>query len=344
MRLSSKTALLAILTVCLLAVAFASPLVQAQSDDGSLSLNPEDERLRGLVRPSKQVKLNAPLDGRVETISVVEGQHVEAGAELARMDDAIQKAVVAAARMRAENDAEIRRQKLLLEEADIQLDRMTELEKTGAAQEWELRRQRLQRDANAAALDAAKNEKQLAEQNVRLEEAKLERYSILAPFDGMVVRIDTEAGASLTNRDTILTFFQMDPLEAVLFLPVELYGKLEPGGTYQFIAEEPVNTELTGTLKTIEPSSTPRAGRFAASSRSKTPKRNSPPVSRSACRGRNREGTRDQEPRDQGETSRLPLRTFSDAARGVCFWGDHLSPVLSCGSDEPPVNGASGLP
>jgi len=253
MRLSSKTALLAILTVCLLAVAFASPLVQAQSDDGSLSLNPEDERLRGLVRPSKQVKLNAPLDGRVETISVVEGQHVEAGAELARMDDAIQKAVVAAARMRAADDAQIRRQKLLLEEADIQLERMVELEKTGAAQEWELRRQRLQRDANAAALDAAKNEKQLAEQNVRLEEAKLERYSILAPFDGMVVRIDTEAGASLTNRDTILTFFQMDPLEAVLFLPVELYGKLKPGRDYTFIAEEPVNTELTGKLKTIEP-------------------------------------------------------------------------------------------
>lgn len=230
----------------------AAPWAALAQSENSGGLSATDERFRGLVRPSHQVQLNAPLDGLIGSIDVEEGQSVKAGDLLAKMDDSIQKVALAAARLRAADDSEIRRQKLLLAESDIQLERMVGLEKSGAAQEWEVRRTRLQRDATAAALESAEAQKRLAEENVRLEESRLLRYELRAPFDGTVVRIDTEAGATLTNRDPILTLFNFDPLEAVMFLPVDLYGKLKPGADYRFAAEAPVDRELTGKLKTVE--------------------------------------------------------------------------------------------
>lgn len=230
----------------------AAPWAALAQSENTADLSSTDERFRGLVRPSHQVQLNAPLDGLIGSIRVEEGQSVKAGDILAKMDDSIQKVALASAKLRAADDSEIRRQKLLLAEADIQLERMIGLEKSGAAQEWEVRRTRLQRDATAAALEAAEAQKRIAEENVKLEESRLERYELIAPFDGTVVRIDTEAGATLSNRDPMMTMFAFDPLEAVMFLPVDLYGKLEIGADYHFEAEAPVNRDLVGKLKTIE--------------------------------------------------------------------------------------------
>jgi multidrug efflux pump subunit AcrA (membrane-fusion protein) len=129
---------------------------------------------------------------------------------------------------------------------------MISLEKSGAAQEWEVRRTKLQRDATAAALESAESQKRLAEENVKLEQTRIERYELRAPFGGTIVRIDTESGATLTSRDPMLTLFAFDPLEAVMFLPVDLYGEMEMGKDYRFAAEAPVDRELTGKLKTIE--------------------------------------------------------------------------------------------
>lgn len=226
---------------------------QSATDKRETTLRPDDERLRGLVMPAKQVSLNAPMDGILSEITVEEGDHVKAGQPVARMDDAIQKVVVLGARLRSEDDSEIRRQTLLLAENNIQLDRMKDLAKSGSAQEWEVRRSQLQVDATQAALDAATMQKRLAEENVKLEQTRLSRYALTAPFDALVIRKHVEAGASVTNRDTVLTMVDLSSLEAQMFLPVEIFGKLERGRAYKLLAEAPVGKTLTGKLKTVEP-------------------------------------------------------------------------------------------
>lgn len=212
-----------------------------------------DERFRGLVKPTRQVTLGAPTDGIVGELRVQEHDVVSQGDVVVQMDDAVQQVSVAAAKLRAEDKTEIERQRLLLAEAEIQLERMEELYERDAAQDWEVRRSKLQRDATEAELKQAKHARVMAQQSYKVEQERLAQLSIKAPFDGQIMRISSEAGASLRHGDGILQMMAMHPLEAELYLPVQLYGELEVGKEYELAAEGPVNRTLTGRLKSIEP-------------------------------------------------------------------------------------------
>ena len=210
-------------------------------------------RYAGMVSPSKSVILIAPLEGLLKSVSVQEGQRVKAGEVLAVMDDGIQKVVVESAKLQAENEAEVRKAAVTLEDAKIQLDRIQAAAKAAAANEWEVRRTKLQVDQAEAMLDAAKAQLAVAKVNVRLEQEKLDRYILKAPFDGTVVKRSAEPGSTLTRTDPIVTLAALETLEAQVFLPIELYGKVELGKTYKLAADEPVSKELQGKLKTIDP-------------------------------------------------------------------------------------------
>ena len=104
-----------------------------------------------------------------------------------------------------------------------------------------------------AAHAAAKDNKSLAEVNLRLEEQRLERYLIRAPFAGTIIDVIEEPGAMLTDTDSVLLLADIDTLEAQLNLPIELYGRLKVGERYILVADDPVNDDLTWRLKTINP-------------------------------------------------------------------------------------------
>lgn len=210
-------------------------------------------RYAGMVSPSKTVILIAPLEGLLKSVSVQEGQRVKSGETLAVMDDGIQRVVVESAKLQSENEAEVRKAAVILEDAKIQYDRIVVAAKNAAANEWEVRRTKLQVDQAEAMLDAAKAQLVVAKVNVRLEQEKLDRYVLRAPFDATIVKRSAEPGATLTRTDPIVTLAALETLEAQVFLPIELYGKVELGKTYKLIADEPVSKELQGKLKTIDP-------------------------------------------------------------------------------------------
>jgi RND family efflux transporter MFP subunit len=227
----------------------------AAASSGKPAFLPTEERLRGLVKPLKQVTMTAPLEGIVKELLVKEGDRVKLGQPVARMDDELQTVSVAIAKLKAADETDLRKQTLLLEESKIQLERMTELEKTDAARSWEVRKSKLQRDASEAAVDAAKYQIEVAKANLVLETKKLDRYRMLAPFDGRVVRIPTEVGASVNAQDQVITIVQIDVLEAELFLPTQIYTEFRKnvGKEYRLMAESPVNKELVGKLIVAEP-------------------------------------------------------------------------------------------
>ncbi len=212
---------------------------------------PDLTRFEGIAYPSKQVVLNAPIDGKVAAILIEEGQRVKKGDLLAQMDDAEQQVVVASARLQNESDAEVARAQFALDEAVILFERATETYEKDAASEWEVRRAQLQKDQAQADLRIAQDRKALAKVNLELEEARLQRMRVPAPFDGEVIEHSAEPGATLTRTDPVLAVAALDPLEAHINLPVSVFGKLEIGRTYQLEAGDPINAVLPGKLKHI---------------------------------------------------------------------------------------------
>lgn len=224
----------AIITTVLLGVA---GFVTAQSP-GSYRSSFDDERLRGLVVASREVQIGAPLEGQIRHVAVRENTRVKAGDLLVQLDDDLQKEAVAIAEMA------ITRQKLRLEEAQIQVERVLELQKQDSAKDWEVRQRKLARDLEQVELERA-------QQALVLEKSRLSKYELRAPFDGVVVKLSPgkDDGASVRQGDDILRMIMIEPLEAQMFLPLELYGELEVGRLYELQAGAPVNQKLLGKLK-----------------------------------------------------------------------------------------------
>jgi len=230
-------------TLCALCARVAT----AQTDDPAADLS----RFEGIAYPSKQVVLNAPVDGKVAAILIEEGERVRQGDVIAQMDDLEQRVVVQSARLQDETVAEVDRARFALEEAVVLLERATETFEKDAASEWEVRRAQLQKDQAAADLRLAKDRQALAKVNLELEEARLKRMQVLAPFDGEVIEHNAEAGATLTRTDPILAVASLDPLEAHINLPVSIFDRLEVGKTYQLEAGEPINATLPAELSHV---------------------------------------------------------------------------------------------
>ena len=212
------------------------------------------QEFRGFVLPARQVELAAPIEEILWSVEVEESDRVEKGQLLAKLYYQLQEVVVESAKVRAESTAEIDRATLNIEDAQLTFDRITEAYEQAAANELEARRARILLDEAKASLDAAQDNKMLAEVNLRLEQRRLERYDIRAPFDGTVIELVADPGERLTDADNIvLHLADLDTLEAQVDLPIELFGDLKVGQHYVLIADEPIDRELTWELKTINP-------------------------------------------------------------------------------------------
>lgn len=247
---------LSLLRMCPLLLAAAAALT-AGSDARA-------ERVEGTVQPSKEVVLNAPVAAVLGTINVREGDRVEADEPLAMMDDGLQRVAVRSAQLEAESDTAIANAKLVLEDAQIQLDRIRESEDKGAASEWEVRRAALQVEVETAKLKQANEQQELAKVNLELERERLKRYGVLAPFAGRVLRVEAEAGASLTQQDPILSLVALDPLEAEFHLPATTYGVLRTGEQYGLSLANGDGPPIAARLINVDPVIDPASQTFRA--------------------------------------------------------------------------------
>jgi RND family efflux transporter MFP subunit len=225
------------------------------------------EPVEGLVKPSRQVTLGAPLDAIVAEVPVEESQAVTADQVVARMDDELQKVRLASAELQASSEAAVREAELVLAEAQIMLDRAEQAAASDAASEWEVRRAKLQRDQSAAGLDDTRDRLAVARVNVELERELLRKYTLRAPFDGVVLRRHAEAGATLQRGGEIVTLVALDPLEAEFYVPTSFFGALTVGqpvtvGLDADIARWFERSAVDGTIKTIDPVSDPASRTF----------------------------------------------------------------------------------
>lgn len=200
--------------------------------------------------------------GILAQLAVEEGQAVQEGQLLARLNDDVQRARVEAAELAAKSTSEIKRTELAWEEAKILTDNIENIHSKEAASEWEVRRMRLQRDQAEMAHQLAKEQHEVDQVSLKRERAALDQYSIKAPFAGRVTRVAVQNGVSLTTETPILLLAQITSLEAQLYLPIEYYGKLKIGADYSLAAGEPVNRTISGKLKNVDPIIDPASRTF----------------------------------------------------------------------------------
>ena len=163
-------------------------------DDGAHSLT----ALTCLLQPNRSAYLGSDKTGIVAEVAVRRADRVKRGALLLRLDDRIERADLAKAKVAR----------------DVARDRLERAEELTVG-----------RVISPEELADLRAEAAIAEADYQRAQIQLERVQIVAPFDGVVAEVTTETG-ELTGAEPLMRLIDTSVVKAELVFSVELYGQI----------------------------------------------------------------------------------------------------------------------
>jgi RND family efflux transporter MFP subunit len=181
--------------------------------------------------------VSSKITGKVVQVNIEEGMAVREGQILARLDDETQRASVALAEAQAEaarrnvNESEVR-----LNEARINLARLTKLVGVGYSTAAEVDAARAAADSLEARIRAAREQVRVVERQIALERTNLDSTIIRAPFAGVVISKDAQPGEMVSpvsagggfTRTGIGTIVDMASLEIEVDVNESYINRVKP--------------------------------------------------------------------------------------------------------------------
>ncbi len=179
----------------------------------------------GTTLANQAIEIVSLASGRIIELLFEPGQPVEAGAVLARLDDAIEQADLVEARA-------------MLKEAESALDRA----------------RRLRASNNVAEATVVELEAAAAAAQARVDRAaqRLEDRLVRAPFDGVVGIRRVDLGARVDNDTVITTLDDRSEMIVEFMLPEVFYGRIQPGLKVQASSTSFPDRSFAGTLTSID--------------------------------------------------------------------------------------------
>ena len=186
----------------------APPVEAVPARTGSLPLV---ERLSGTVRAENQVALYPEIGGRVAEVLVNDGQPVEAGQALVRLqDDAVREQVrQAEAGLRIQR-ARLRQARAELAEVEAQERRMRTLGERNLVSEVDLETLAARRESAAADVELAEAQVEQAESSLAERREDLARTVVRAPVAGAVGERDAEVGMQVGPSNRLFVIGNLD--------------------------------------------------------------------------------------------------------------------------------------
>ena len=178
------------------------------------------EHIEAFTEPYRRVAVPASEIGVISVLRVAEGEEVSAGQSLGRLDDAVLRSSLAVAAVakratgslrNAESDVEMRRR---------HLESYQSLSEQGNATSRELSRSQTELQQSLARLQSVREELSVRNLEYKRVEQQIAQREIASPIDGVVVKIDKEAGEFVSPTDpVVLHVVQLTKLKAVFSVP-----------------------------------------------------------------------------------------------------------------------------
>jgi len=214
--------------------------------------------LAGTVRPRSRVNLCSKLAGRIEEMTVEICDRVEKGQVVARLDRRTLEAQVNQARAAVGvAGADVKRASVALADAGREHKRVESLFKEGAANEQSRDKARTAREAAAAVLELARNQRTRAQAALAAARAGLDETVIRATIGGTVSRRHLDQGDFAGPGQPLLTVLDLSSVKVTGAVTQGDLPLLQPGRTRVRIQVQGVARPFDATVTRIEPSVDP---------------------------------------------------------------------------------------
>ncbi len=149
---------------------------------------------------------------KVAEVVVRGGQDVKKDQVILRGDDTEENALLRLQQERAKTDLPVRRAKAAMDLAEVEHKRLQDIFAKGGSGAQEVERARL--TAVQAALDYAMAQLTQTTEVIQVDrfQARVDRFQIIAPFDGTVSTVQVDVGQSVGESDRIVRVVNVDTL------------------------------------------------------------------------------------------------------------------------------------
>jgi RND family efflux transporter MFP subunit len=214
-----------------------------------------------LVKPEMYVELSSSVDAILDKMLVDTGDQIKKGQPLVKLERSVEIARVHLARMQADSNSDIDNRRVQLQYAKRNNKRIKDLYARKSVSLYDKDKAETEVALAEIELDKATEKKKMAQLNLELALAELERRTIRSPIDGIVVDRYSMVGESVAER-TIMKLAQVDPLRVELIAPTEYFGLIKKGMEVDIYPERPANKSFKATVTIVDQLIDPASGSF----------------------------------------------------------------------------------
>jgi RND family efflux transporter MFP subunit len=230
------------ITVCVLSLVGTAASAQATSATRGLDC---------MIQPHQIVQVGSAAPGVIDRIMVDRGDFVTRGQTLVQLQNSVERAALAVARERAQQQGEMTVAVGSAELAQRELQRAKELHEQNFVSQTYLDKQRAEAAVAGGRTDQATERRKLAQREVDLAAAQLAQRTIGAPIDGVVVERFMSPGEYVEQKP-ILRIAAIDPLRVDVLVPAVAFGQVEPGMKGAVMPELLQKREHVAVVKTVD--------------------------------------------------------------------------------------------
>ncbi|HEY4261248.1 MAG TPA: HlyD family efflux transporter periplasmic adaptor subunit [Schlesneria sp.] len=157
------------------------------------------------IKPADHVTLSINESGIIDVVPH-EGDQVESGQEVARLQDEVPRTALAVAQKEAANDVEIRFSEIASEVAELEHQQSVKVNQTvkGSITIIDIRRRKLEFDQSVMRIELAKYNQEVATLKRDQAAAHLGAFRVTAPFSGTVNKVLRHKGEAIRQGDPVL--------------------------------------------------------------------------------------------------------------------------------------------
>ncbi len=255
----------------------------------------------GEARAIRYAQVGSEVDGIVRELDVADGDRLEAGELLVRLDSRLREIgrTQAAAELDVANEQhreyqagsreeDVREAEAALREAEAKLaeaerdrarvdslhetDFLSEKERDVATTAEQTARaalaakraalDRIQAGPRAEAVARAAADVRAKEAALRLIDEEIDRTRIVAPFPGVVVERHVDVGESVRAGDPLVTLLQVDPIDVYVEVAEQRIDRVRPGASVSIWFDGVPAVTFSGTIAAVVPAANRRARTF----------------------------------------------------------------------------------
>ncbi len=210
----------------------------------------------GTLQPLIQVSISSELSGIVRSVSADENQRVKKGDVLAELDTAKLRVQIERAQASVEvAEAQVASAKTSLDEAKRALDRAEQLSSRGMVAEEARETAEFARDRADSALANAQATLAIAKADLKSEQTDLEKSTIYAPIDGMVLTRSVDPGQTVASSLQAPVLFviaaDLTHMELKAAIDEADIGSVHPGQQGRFTVDAFSDRRFTAKIRDI---------------------------------------------------------------------------------------------